>query len=157
MKKLLAVILTLALLVSAGVVGVFALGGNFRDADSNGVCDNAEIRAERCKNTVGNGFVDKDEDGVCDTRLYSQCPNNSDEKGFGNCSGKGFVDEDNDGVCDNRADNTGKACGKGSGVGQSQGKGLGQSQGKGTGRGTGFGCGNGYSENGGRCRGNCAG
>ncbi len=96
MKKVVYVMVIVALVLSVGVAGVFAAsetrGKNFIDANSDGVCDNA---------------TDEDGDGVCDN-----CPNDGvrplDGTGKQNRSSRGgrgpaFTDEDGDGVCDNKA------------------------------------------------------
>jgi hypothetical protein len=95
MKKVVYVMVIVALVLSVGVVGVFAAsetrGKNFIDANSDGVCDNA---------------TDEDGDGVCDN-----CPNDGirpldgtgKQNRNNNGNGAGFVDEDGDGVCDNKA------------------------------------------------------
>lgn len=61
MKKTLVGILTAAMVLSVGAIGVFAAGKgtgrNFVDADDNGICDRAE---NVCR------YVDADNDGICD-------------------------------------------------------------------------------------------
>lgn len=64
MKKVVYVMVIVALVLSVGVAGVFAAsetrGKNFIDANSDGVCDNA---------------TDEDGDGVCDNKAgRAVCP-----------------------------------------------------------------------------------
>ena len=102
MKKLLAIILSAVLLLSAGTIGAFAVrngaGKGYVDTDNDGVCDN--IDAAKCV-----GYIDEDSDGVCDNREETQKPGQNDNKGF--------VDNDEDGICDNRGESKrqGKGCG----------------------------------------------
>ncbi len=84
MKKALAVILTVILVLSVATISFASHSANracrrFTDADNNGICDNRGIQKGNRAN-----FVDENNDGVCDNK------------------GENFVDEDNDGVCDNK-------------------------------------------------------
>lgn len=109
MKKLLAVILAVFLLLAAGTIGVFAArysaGKGYVDADNNGVCDN--IDESQCA-----GYADEDRDGICDNREETCKPEQNYKKSF--------VDNDDDGVCDNR----GECKGQGKGCGNKQGRGV---------------------------------
>lgn len=113
MKKVLAIILAVILLVSAGTIGVFAARGSFIDADGDGACDNAL--------TAGN-YVDENNDGICDNRK-----NENKSQGPGIKKGTDFIDADEDGVCDNRGTDE---C-KGKGYGRQGGRGFGNSEAKG--------------------------
>lgn len=65
MKKLLTIVVILAIILSLCAVTAFAAGGRFTDADRDGVCDNAGSRA--CVGSYcGENFVDADNDGLCD-------------------------------------------------------------------------------------------
>ena len=58
MKKILMGTAIAALVLTVGVTGAFAAGGqNYVDANGDGICDN---RGNYCR------FVDTDGDGVCD-------------------------------------------------------------------------------------------
>ncbi len=68
MKRWILALLIVALVVACAALPAIAAGnrgGNFVDADNDGVCDNREERP--CGNR-GDGFVDADNDGVCDNR-----------------------------------------------------------------------------------------
>ena len=72
MKKILAGMLTAALVLTAGTVGVFAAEsqarGTYVDADGDGVCDNYGKYGCGARKGTGRGvnFVDADGDGICD-------------------------------------------------------------------------------------------
>ena len=100
MKKALAVILTVILVLSVATISFASHSANracrrFTDADNNGICDNRGIQKGNRAN-----FVDENNDGVCDNKGE----NFVDEDNDGVCDNKGenFVDEDTDGVCDNK-------------------------------------------------------
>ncbi len=103
MKKILAVILAVLVLLTAGAVGVFAAKGN-----------------------KGTGFADENNDGICDNRGELPCGKaNAQSKGNSLCSDNGFTDEDEDGICDNKeANNCINGMGRGAGKGNGQGKGV---------------------------------
>lgn len=88
MKRLLALIITALVLVSAIAVSASAYGRR----------QNAECRAN------GTGFVDADNDGICDNKPAPA-----------SCNGADFTDEDGDGFCDNRAERQNRQCAKGNG------------------------------------------
>lgn len=85
-KRILTVVLSMALLGAVGTMTAFAVEKKaqkntcttYEDAAGDGICDNKETKAE---------FGDEDEDGVCD---------NQGKKA-------GFIDENGDGVCDKRS------------------------------------------------------
>lgn len=110
MKKVLAIVLTVIMLISAGVIGVFAARGSFTDADGDGVCDNA-LTARK--------YVDENNDGICDN-----LKNENKSQGTGIKKGTDFIDADEDGVCDNRGTDE---C-KGKGYGRQGGRGFGNSE-----------------------------
>lgn len=115
MKKLLAGIVTMGLVLSVGGTTAFAAGaacgrnfidaGNkgvcgyyntfcqFVDADGDGICDNCGLGG------CSIGYVDVDGDGVCDNYGSGNC-------GMGAGKGTGYVDADGDGICDNRTTRT---------------------------------------------------
>lgn len=105
MKKILAIIITALVLVTAIAVPAMAARNarqaSFVDADNDGICDN---RAESCpaqnenRGCKGAGYTDADNDGICDNRSES-CPAQNEGRG---CKGAGYTDADNDGICDNR-------------------------------------------------------
>lgn len=78
MKKVLAGILTAAMISVIGVTSAFAAGAgrncNYVDADGDGYCDYSQ---ENCV------FIDEDEDGICDN--YSVDGHHSE----GRCRGRG--------------------------------------------------------------------
>lgn len=121
MKRILAVILAVLVLLTAGAVGVFAARGNketgFTDENNDGICDNPVENV---------AFVDADGDGICDNRGELPCgKSNAQSKGNSLCFGKGFTDEDKDGICDNKeANNCLNGMGRGAGKGNGQGKGV---------------------------------
>lgn len=102
MKKLLAGVLTAALVFGAGTTGAFAAGPgrgrNFTDAKQDGIRNSAQTACS---------FTDADGDGICDTCGVK--PNESRH-------GKNFIDEDGDGICDNYSagtrprNGTGRGC-----------------------------------------------
>lgn len=134
MKKILAVILAVAILLTAGTVCAFAArgskGAGFVDKNKDGVCDNrVESSAFSdndgdgiCDNIRRNsGYTDEDGDGVCDnSSKLLECMAQSEDESTSVCKGEGFEDLDEDGVCDNyesgnRCNGMGKGAGKGSG------------------------------------------
>lgn len=85
MKKLLSIVLMIAIVLSVCAVTAFAAGSGgrrFTDADGDGVCDNASDCA----------YLDANGDRIC-----------------GNAGSCAYVDADGDGVCGNYA--SGQACG----------------------------------------------
>lgn len=92
MKKLLAIIVTAIIILTAVAVPTFAYGrgqrANFVDADKNSICDN---RSENCTSN-GSSYVDADKDCICDNKPAS---------GKGN--GVSYVDADKNGICDNKS------------------------------------------------------
>ncbi|MCI8550146.1 MAG: hypothetical protein HFI68_06090 [Lachnospiraceae bacterium] len=70
-------------------------GGNFVDADGDGVCDLcSDYAAAGC----GRHYVDADGDGICDY-AGNGCPRVDGTGTRGTCGGN-FVDVDGDGICD---------------------------------------------------------
>ena len=61
MKKGLAVIVTIVMVLGIGMASAFAAGKHFTDANGDGVCDTCGVSA-----SCGKHFVDADGDGVCD-------------------------------------------------------------------------------------------
>lgn len=61
MKKGLAVIVTIAMVLGIGMASAFAAGKHFTDANGDGICDTCGASA-----SCGKHFVDADGDGVCD-------------------------------------------------------------------------------------------
>lgn len=84
-KKILAGVLTAALLVPAGTTGVLT----------------ASARCGNGGNGCGRYYVDNDRDGICDNYGSGRCAGRGNG---GNGCGRYFVDEDGDGICDNYAD-----------------------------------------------------
>ncbi len=84
MKRILIILVALALVLSIGAAGVYALEagrrGNYVDGNNDAICDNR-----------GSCYKDADGDGSCDNR--DQC----------------YTDADGDRVCDNRSE---KDCGR---------------------------------------------
>ena len=79
MKKILMGTAIAALVLTVGVTGAFAAGGqNYVDANGDGICDN---RGNYCR------FVDTDGDGVCDYHGTS-CRYGGGYRGHG-CHGGG--------------------------------------------------------------------
>lgn len=114
MKKLLAIILSALILVSAAAVTVSAYGKHqnagckangtgFVDNDNNGICDNKDSSPKN----KGANYTDADNDGICDNR-------NTSSEGY--CAS--YTDADNDGICDNKGEGagTGRRCGNGNGL-----------------------------------------
>ena len=97
MKKLMAGILAVVLLLTAGAAGVSAAGRGY-GAGHHGAGQRAALTqgTHACCRVDGNG------DGVCD--LCGRVPGQGGANG-----GRYWVDENNDGVCDNR----GICCGAG--------------------------------------------
>lgn len=85
MKRILAVILAVFVLLTAGAVGVFAARGNketgFTDENNNGICDNPGENV---------AFADADGDGICDNKEANNCLN-----GMGIGAGKGNKHREN--------------------------------------------------------------
>lgn len=118
MKKLMAGILAVVLVLTAGAAGVSAAGRGYGaghhgagqraaltqgahaccrvDGNGDGVCDVCGRAPGSC------GWLDENGDGVCD--LCGRVPRQGGANG-----GRYWVDENNDGVCDNR----GICCGAG--------------------------------------------
>ena len=61
MKKGLAVIVTIAMVLGIGMASAFAAGKHFTDANGDGICDTCGASA-----SCGRYFVDADGGGVCD-------------------------------------------------------------------------------------------
>ena len=61
MKKGLAVIVTIAMVLGIGMASAFAAGKHFTDANGDGICDTCGASA-----SCGRYFVDADGDGICD-------------------------------------------------------------------------------------------
>ena len=61
MKKGLAVIVTIVMVLGIGMASAFAAGKHFTDANGDGICDTCGASA-----SCGKHFVDADGDGVCD-------------------------------------------------------------------------------------------
>ena len=92
MKKVLSLLIAVALVLSIGVTSVFAAsdmrGANYTDADNDGVCDNCTNggvclqdgtgrRAGRGRTGQAAAFIDADGDGVCDNCTNGGvCPQN---------------------------------------------------------------------------------
>ncbi len=105
MKKLLSLLMVLALVLTMGVLEAAAAEENcpkcFSDENCDGICDNHD----QCQ---GHPFADKDQNGVCDDCRPCQDHGFTDEDGNGicdhcdRCQGKNCPDADQDGVCDNR-------------------------------------------------------
>lgn len=114
MKKVLAGILSAALVLSLGLTAAFAAGSEcgryFVDADGDGICDNAGS---------GCAYADADGDGICDICGVSHAQSGG---------GRYFVDADGDGICDNYQSGQGRGCGHG---GQCGGRGHGFRGGRG--------------------------
>ena len=102
MKKVLFCALTLALVLTAATVSVFAAGHGRAQGAGTGVCSGM---VANCR------YTDQDGDGVCDY-LGTNC-HYTDADGNGICDyfgtgcggqGNGFTDKNGDGVCDHRSD-----------------------------------------------------
>lgn len=114
MKKILAVVMAVLLMLTAGTVGVFAARGNkgagFVDENNDGICDNQGKNVSfvdsdgdgACDNGIQSpGYIDDDGDGICDNRIVSEGNPETGKKRNPRCQGAGFTDENADGVCDN--------------------------------------------------------
>lgn len=99
MKKLLANIVMMVMVLSASATSAFAAGygqgGCFADANGDGICDYAGISCPY--------YADADGDGICDN--------------YGKGYGRYFVDADGDGICDNYANGVCPGNGMGRGCG----------------------------------------
>ena len=124
MKKGLAILLAILLLVSVGTVLGFA-GGNRNGApDTAGnaasTCPVTTVTGNRATTTAGKGYryTDTNDDGLCDNAGNGNGYRYADADGDGICdnagSGNGcrYVDADGDGICDN--DGNGSANSSGS-------------------------------------------
>ena len=105
MKKGLAVIVTIVMVLGIGMASAFAAGKHFTDANGDGICDTCGASA-----SCGRYFVDADGDGVCDA-----C-------GVSASCGKHFVDADGDGVCDAAGTRSGNGMGRKAGFRGGRGK-----------------------------------
>ncbi len=89
----------------------------------------ADTQVEKIQNTRGGNFVDADGDGICDN--FKEGQGMGLGKGQKNGKGVNFVDEDGDGVCDHYKDGQGKngkglKQGKGKGMRNCNGTGRGK-------------------------------
>lgn len=95
MKRLMTMIVAIALVAGIGTTVALARGGHgamgryYVDGDNDGVCD---YYCTGC----GRNHVDADGDGVCDY--------------YGTGSGRYYVDADGDGVCDHYGTGWGRNC-----------------------------------------------
>ena len=64
MKKIVSVIMAMAMVVSVGTAGVFAAGHGrgFTDTNQDGICDHLYTNC---------AYVDENGDGICDTVSYT--------------------------------------------------------------------------------------
>jgi len=85
-------------------------GSGFIDSNSDGLCDNRNIRGDR-----SGSFIDLNNDGICDNRANRS----------GKRNGRNFVDANNDGVCDNFTNGrNGRGFGRGTGKCDKNGQGF---------------------------------
>ena len=123
MKKGLAILLAILLLVSVGTVLGFA-GGNRNGApDTAGnaasTCPVTTVTGDSATTTAGKGYryTDTNDDGICDNAGNGNGYRYADADGDGICdnagSGNGYryADADDDGICDNAGN--GNANGRG--------------------------------------------
>lgn len=124
MKRIVAGIVIMGLVLSVSGATVFAAGGkhgrNCVDSHKSGVCDDYSTACQfadtdgdgfcdNCGSGCSMGYVDADDDGFCDNcGSYHQCGTD------GTC-GLNFVDTDGDEICDNHASGHGRGKGCGSG------------------------------------------
>lgn len=123
MKKGLAILLAILLLVSVGTVLGFA-GGNRNGApDTAGnaasTCPVTTVTGDSATTTVGKGYryTDTNDDGLCDNAGNGNGYRYIDADGDGICdnagSGNGcrYVDADGDGICDNAGNGSANSSG----------------------------------------------
>ena len=113
MKKILAFILTILMVLSAGIPAAFAVphGRNYRkvcviNEDCYGICKGTEAGKGNDLCRMDCMFADADNDSICDNckNICGNCNGKTDENGDSICDKCGtcghFADENGDGLCD---------------------------------------------------------